>query len=428
MPLPKAHKFRRTILWQRQVVGEKTRFHPFQVVARKAAMLKLGGKWDASLSLWTANLQWSESLPDPGGELAESLLETGWLWFKKGDYQKALELYGRGEACCKKVNDGARLNSFWSAMGTVHLNRGEYDQARDLFDQSLEISRRSGNSEELARSLNNQAMLHWDKGDYQECLRLHRQTRELYIKSGNEVKLAQLLGNMALAYWGVYDFGSARQLLNEGLALSKKTGDMQTYALTTGNLAGIMIQEGEFKQASELINVRLEFAARFGDNKNRCVALGQLAQIEYLTGDYRKAELGYLRALEAAETLGLKYYKGYFLTMLTETAWALKDIQNAGKYLGQASELVKLVNVAELKFNVRKLGARLAGPAQGGRELQEMLDQGGWDPAQQADLHYESYLLTGSAGEREKALQLYREILQKAPLHEYQQRVKELSK
>jgi tetratricopeptide (TPR) repeat protein len=312
-------------------------------------------------------------------------------------------------------------------MGTVHLNRGEYDQARDLFDQSLEISRRSGHSEDMARSLNNQAMLYWDKGDYHECLRLYQQTRELYLQSGNEVKLGQLLGNMALAYWGVYDFVSARQLLNQGLALSKKTGDMQTYAMTTGNLAGIMIQEGEFKQAEQLINIRLSFAARFGDHKNHCVALGQLAQIEYLTGNCRQAEQGYLRALEAAETLGLKYYKGFFLTMLVEAAWALKDIQSAGQYLDQARELAKQVNTAELRFNIRKLGARLAGQVQGVGELQEMLDQGGWDQAQQADLHYELYLLTGSAGDREKALQLYREILQKAPLHEYRQRVKELS-
>jgi hypothetical protein len=85
------------------------------------------------------------------------------------------------------------------------------------------------------------------------------------------------------------------------------------------------------------------------------------------------------------------------------------------------------MNAAELKFNVRKLGARLAGPGRGAAELKAMLDEGGWDQAQQADLHYELYLLAGLAGDREKALQLYREILQKAPLHEYRQRVKELS-
>jgi tetratricopeptide (TPR) repeat protein len=427
MPLRKAHSYKRVILWRAQGQGKETKFHPFPVIARKAGLLKLGGKWETAYSFWSSNLQWAEAASGGSEDLAEALLETGWLCFKKGEYQRALDLYARGESCSQSMGDETRLNSFWSAMGTVHLNRGEYQKSKQYYDRSLESSERRTQEEEMARSLNNLAMLHWDMGEYQECLRLYERTRSIYLELGNEVKLAQLLGNMALAHWGVYDFVLARQLLNQGLALAKKTGDMQTYAMTIGNLAGIMIQEGEFRQAKDLINIRLSFAARFGDHKNRCVALGQLAQIEYLTGNYRQAEQGYLLALEAGETLGLKYYKGFFLTMLVEAAWALKDIKSAGQYLDQARELAKLVNTTELRFNIRKLGARLAGPEQGGRDFQEMLDQGGWDQAQQADLHYELFLLTGSAGEREKALHLYREILQKAPLHEYRQRVKELS-
>jgi tetratricopeptide (TPR) repeat protein len=270
-------------------------------------------------------------------------------------------------------------------------------------------------------------MLHWERGEYRECLGLYARSRTIYREKGDEARLSQLLGNMAIAHWGVYDFGPAKALLEEQMSMSRRMGDKQTFAIALGNLAGLLLQEGDFARAESLISERMEFALRFGDRKNYCISLGQKAQITYQRGELERAEGLFLGVLEEFEKLGLKYYVGYYLTMLAETALARGDREKAGGYLERASGLAAVMQVKELSFNVRKLKARMSGPAEGLVELRSMLGEGGWNDAEKADLHYETYQLSGDDEDRSRARELYERILAKAPIHEYKLRLAELN-
>jgi len=52
----------------------------------------------------------------------------------------------------------------------VHLNKGDYDKALDCYGRSLAIAEELGDKRGMGRSLLSIGHMHWNKGDYEKAL------------------------------------------------------------------------------------------------------------------------------------------------------------------------------------------------------------------------------------------------------------------
>jgi tetratricopeptide (TPR) repeat protein len=111
-------------------------------------------------------------------DVATTLNNLALLYYKMGDYEKALPLYQRALDIREKVlgpqhpDVATTLNN----LAGFYDNMGDYEQALPLYQRALDISEKALGPQhpDVANSLNNLAALYDNMGDYEKALPLYR--------------------------------------------------------------------------------------------------------------------------------------------------------------------------------------------------------------------------------------------------------------
>jgi tetratricopeptide (TPR) repeat protein len=98
--------------------------------------------------------------------MGASLGNIGVVHVDKGDYDTALDYYGRSLAIQEELGDKRGMGYNLGNIGTVHKNKGDYNKALDYYGRSLAIQEELGDKAGMGGSLNNIGIVHSNKGDY----------------------------------------------------------------------------------------------------------------------------------------------------------------------------------------------------------------------------------------------------------------------
>ena len=126
------------------------------------------GDYDKALDYYGRSLTIREELGDKRG-MGDSLNNIGIVHDIKGDYDKALDYYGRSLAIQEEIGDKRVIGIFLNNIGIVHRNKGGYDTALDYFGRSLRIREEIGDKSGMGYGLHNIGIAHAKKGDYEKA-------------------------------------------------------------------------------------------------------------------------------------------------------------------------------------------------------------------------------------------------------------------
>ena len=76
--------------------------------------------------------------------MGQNLNNIGFVHSDKGDYEKALDYYGRSLGIQEKIGDKRGMGYSLNSIGIVHSNKGDYDKALDYLEKSLAIQKEIG--------------------------------------------------------------------------------------------------------------------------------------------------------------------------------------------------------------------------------------------------------------------------------------------
>ena len=142
----------------------------------------------------------------------------------KGDYDRALDYYGRANAIKDELGDKPGMGTSWANIGLVYVTRGDYDKALDYYARSLAIQEELGDKRVMGIILSNIGIVHVNRGDSGKALEHLEKSLAIQKEIG--------LGANYLIWVTVYLYLAYKQLakdydINEIHSLIKETNNIQ---------------------------------------------------------------------------------------------------------------------------------------------------------------------------------------------------------
>jgi adenylate cyclase len=333
------------------------------IYLQRGQVLEVMGRWDEAESDYRAALEWAGSdagwqasaqlalgklnsmrgelqtalnwlaqareirliLNDDSVGLADTLIQTGQVLYRQGNYAEARERLNEGLALARQAGDTMRVALALHNLGNVALDQGDHITAGALYEESLALWREIGHKQGIATSLSNLGLVAWRRGDYtaaqalsEEGLRLKR---EIGHKQGIAISLSNL-GNLASSQG---DLAAGRTLYEESLGLHREMGDKWYSSLLLSNLGTVAYSQGDFAVAWGLFEESLSLSREMDDKPGVSYSLDNLGSVAASQGDFGAARALCEEGLNLRREMDDKQGISYSLDNLGSVATCLGD-------------------------------------------------------------------------------------------------------
>ncbi len=220
----------------------------------------------ASVSLFGQNLDsLKQEWVSAGSDIQKKLQISGEisdLYFNV--HLDSLEKYSKIQIeLSKQLNDQAKLELGYSAMGSIYFRRGKVSDALYYYNKAKKIASDRGDNERLFAISVNLASINIVQGKNYEALRNYFVARsnlykiKEFKKSSDLRKLqqyeAQINLNIGIAYFNMNDYKNATRFYSEALTNSLRIKDSMTLAKAYTNLAEIEMIEQNYNVAEDFL-------------------------------------------------------------------------------------------------------------------------------------------------------------------------------
>ena len=219
----------------------------------------------------------------------------------RGDYEPALEWLAQAQETYTALNDTDGVAQALIETGLVLWRKGENSQARVLLNEGLALMRQAGDTLGTAEALNNLGLVAWSQGDYTAARALQEESLSLRRKMGDKAGISASLHCLGLVVWSEGDYVAAREIFEESLSLKHEMDDKWGVANLLNNLGVVALEQGNYAEALALNEECLSQYREMGDKYGIALALNNLGMVAEAHGDYAEA-----RALHE-ESLSLQH-------------------------------------------------------------------------------------------------------------------------
>ena len=287
--------------------------------------------------------------------ISNLLNNMGLVYNAQGDYEKALEYYGKALEISERTlgNDHPDTATTYNNMGLAYQAQGEYEKALEYYGTALEVSERVLGSDhpDTATTYSNMAGVYQVQGEYEKALEYCGKALEVSerVLGSGHPDTSAMYNNMAGVYEAQGEYGKALEYYSKALEVRERIlgrGHPNT-AMTYNNMALVYEAQGKYEKALEYNNKALEVSERAlgRDHPNTAMTYKNLALVYQAQGEYEKALEYCGRALEILErVLG----RDHPLTAATYNNMALVykargEYEKALEYCGRALEVSERV-------------------------------------------------------------------------------------
>ncbi|WP_413162121.1 CHAT domain-containing tetratricopeptide repeat protein [Capilliphycus salinus ALCB114379] len=273
------------------------------------------GEYQAALNYYRQVLQLLPELSQPEYWEAPILELSAEVYFRWGEYQKALEAYEKAYSLRQQIGIESAQAATLNSIGLVYYDLGELDRALKYYQQAQSLLQRSENSGDLkttALILNNIGQVYSEQGELEKAKETYEQALNYWRALPSQSDIRNIRGQAATLNNKGYIFAQSNQLqiaqqtYNEALPLWQKIGDRTREASTLNNLCYVDFKQGNLAQALEICTQSLQIRQTVGDKSKEPLSLYYIAQIQREQGQLEAAVQTIETALEIIEDLRTK--------------------------------------------------------------------------------------------------------------------------
>ncbi|MTI20467.1 CHAT domain-containing protein, partial [Fulvivirga sp. RKSG066] len=302
-------------------------------------------------------IKWGSNLMNQGDadekESARAMVDLGELWYAKGYYKRAGDIFNAAKLKYEinNLTNEANYYKLIANIGLLYGTMGRYNLAEETTREALALRKEAYGEDHpsYGASLNNLAVLKKETGQYNDSEKLISESINI-LKShedSKEMPLAIALNNRAMLYQAMGRYDEAGKELTAAISISeehqgKKSGNHQKF-LT--NMALLKQEMGDYNKAEELF---LDLIAikkrRMGSNSPDYAHMqSNLAALYMEKGEYEKVEERLKTAIEI--------YKNKYGESHRQYASAISDLGNFYRFQSQYEEARPLIQQA---YYIRK--------------------------------------------------------------------------
>ncbi|MCK4414882.1 MAG: CHAT domain-containing protein [Candidatus Eisenbacteria sp.] len=233
-------------------------------------------------------------------EIAESLLNLGFLTARGGDHVAAEPLYREALEMRRRLlgDEHPDIALNLNVLADVSRTRGDYPRADSLYREALAMARRllGETHSDLAMILNNFAALLEKRGEYAESESMYRRALSIYREVlGEEHRfVATVLDNLGLVLLARGDHAAGEPLMRRALAMRRRHygEEHPSVATSLGNLAMLLKERGDLATAEPLYREALAMDRKLRGEESAAVAtdLNNLGALLRVRGELAQAE------------------------------------------------------------------------------------------------------------------------------------------
>ncbi|MFY1671571.1 AfsR/SARP family transcriptional regulator [Plantactinospora sp. WMMB334] len=287
---------------------------------------------------------------EAGGNLraqASSHLSLGGLFWRQGDYTRALDRFSKALAIAERDGWEAGQGSALTTLGISYTELGQTRQALRHLTRAVELARRSSWQGGQQVALINLGFAYLNLGQLDRAERHTREALALSLEIGSRDGRANCLKNLGLLHYLRGRFDEAIEHLTQALSLYREIGNRGAEAITLRSIATVQRDSGRPEEAMELAQMALSLARSIGSRRYEGLALGTVGTIHRHLGGLPEAVDSHQQALELALLTGNRDSQLETLVGLAAT------LAEAGRHEQALSQALQALDLA------RRIGTRL---------------------------------------------------------------------
>ncbi|MBW7869053.1 MAG: tetratricopeptide repeat protein [Brumimicrobium sp.] len=277
----------------------------------------------------------------------QSILQKGWCYYIKSDYEKALQYYHQSLAIILKyMNTSDKKTKAKRLQATVLMNigiiyyaQGDYSKTLVYYFKALKINEEIGNKQNQAINHGNIGLVYAEQGDYAEALDCYFKALKINEEIGNKAGKAANLGNIGNVYADQGDYPKALDYYFKALKISEEIGNKNGQASDLSNIGLVYSEQGDYPKALDYYFKALKISEEIGNQGNQAAILGNIGIVYNDQGDYTKALNYDFKALKINEEIGYKRGQAINLGNIGRVYIQQKKYKEAGQYIQQAIDI-----------------------------------------------------------------------------------------
>ena len=253
----------------------------------KVLWSKLGDTEKAEKYL-NAALELLETEPETF-ELASIRSDLSRMYFRFGDYSKAILLGKKALATAKRLNAHRVISDSCITLGAVACSRGNRKRAVEYFEEALDTALVNWLPENAVYAYDNLGWALTGSNEKERRFESYRKGFELAKKVGAISAQSWIGIHLSDIYFGMGNMKDALLLREESAAIDRKTGNLVNLAVSLSSLGHLYDVLGEWTAAERTLNEAIELTRRIKDAPAIGYAYLALGYFYVNKGEYGKA-------------------------------------------------------------------------------------------------------------------------------------------
>ena len=246
-------------------------------------------------------------------------------WFYgEGDYQRAID-YGlrAGQACTEKV-DAVSKSDVYALLGAVYFRKGEFDKAVEALSQSYETDKAIGDMDRMSSTLNSIASVFVAAGKPQDAEKYIQEAIAANSLTENLTRRAVLYGTASELYRSLDETDRSLDYARKALDTERMVGDSARIGVRLSQLASAQLSSSKIEEARRSLEEAIPLLLRSGNLHSWGICQNQMGDILASEDKNDEAAACYLDAAMLFLKQGDKYNElhareGLYKTMKDES-------------------------------------------------------------------------------------------------------------
>jgi CHAT domain-containing protein/tetratricopeptide (TPR) repeat protein len=230
---------------------------------------------------------------------ANSLVNIGYVYLQKGEYQKSLEFFQPALDIRKKNKDRENEWIPLSYMGEVYLNLGNYQKSLESYQSSLAIlkelkaakPKESSYSTSEAIILTDIGAVNFRLGRYQKALEFYQQSLVVQKTESDRIGSVQTLNNIGVVYINLGNYAQALDAYQQALNTLQECCSIYygTQAAILNNFAGAYFSLGQYQKSLEFAEKSATIYRKFRTGEYKGTTKKEIELLYNVLGDNPQA-------------------------------------------------------------------------------------------------------------------------------------------
>ena len=263
---------------------------------------------------------------------ADELLDKGIDFHNEGNWNQALECWGRANEIYEELGDKQGISNARIGIGNVYQNMGEWGRALEYYEKSLTISEELGDKQGISYALNNIGIVYQNMGEWGRALEYYEKSLTIKEELGDKQGISNARIGIGNVYQSMGEWGRALEYYEKSLTIKEELGDKQGISNARIGIGVVYENMGEWGRALEYYEKSLTISEELGDKQGISSALGNIGNVYQSMGEWGRALEYYEKSLTIKEELGDKQLISITLSNIGEVYRNMGEWERALEY------------------------------------------------------------------------------------------------